>query len=412
MGTYGKASLVLIALLIVGGALACSQSSSVSRPERTPAATSASSTSTTRESGSIFGDRPPPSTSIPPYEEQSLFCTVDLADSWRSLLEQGRVSVPDGDRLVAVATAADGSQVFGSLYSQDWSGVVSVTPQGSITRIRAYADPTADQITGAAFDGRWLVWTESHSLTDWSDWDIRAWDSSTHQVVDIAAAPRVGGATVAGPFVIPVVSEGKAAWVQANQSGQGEVHLYSLPERRDRIVSAGKATVPVLFWGSNLLWGELDDPGERLGHLAMADAVSGERLALPEPLASIRHFGSVAASNEIVAWTDDLHSLSIWRPGEEKARRIFTADVGDGVDWIAIAGDLVTWSGVKTQWAADLRSQSVTRITRQYGSRHTNGKALLVSQWIEPLKSKESPPPSEIDVVDATRLPPLPGCGS
>jgi len=290
--------------------------------------------------------------------------------------------------------------------------VVSVTPQGSITRIRAFDNPATDGVVGGAFDGRWLVWSEGHSSTDWNDWDIRAWDSSSGQVIDIATAPRVGGATVQGPFVIPVVSEGKAAWVQASRSGKGEVHLYSLAERRDRVLSAGKATPPVLFWGSKLLWGELDVPEEQFGHLAMADAVTGEQLAPPEPLASLRNFGSVAASDDLVAWTTDLHSLTIWRPGEAEATQVYTTDMSDGVDWIAIAGDLVTWSGVETQWAADLRSSSVTRITQQYGDRLTNGNALLVVQPIGSLKTEEMVPLLEIEIVDATRLPPLPGCGS
>jgi len=78
-------------------------------------------------------------------------------------------------------------------------------------------------------------------------------------------------------------------------------------------------------------------------------------------------------------------------------------------------GHLVTWGGVETQWAADLRSHSVTRLTQQYGGRYTNGNALLVTQPIGVLKNDENPvlpPLLETDVVDATRLPPLPACGS
>jgi hypothetical protein len=386
-----RPALVLIALLTVGGAFGCSQSSSHPEPNQTPPIVSVSPTST------------------PPSGQESTFCIVDLPDSWRSLLAQGRISLPGGD-FAAFATAADGSEVFGGLKLEDWSGVVSVTPQGSTTRIRAFDNPATDGVIGGAFDGRWLVWSEGHSSTDWNDWDIRAWDSTSGQVIDIAAAPRVGGATVQGPFVMPVVSQGKAAWVQANQSGQGEAHLYSLAERQDRVLSEGNAGPPVVFWGSSLIWQELDIPGQ-LGHLAMADVTTGEQLPPPEPLASVRHLGSLAASNELVAWTGDLHSLSIWRPGEPEARQIFTADMGDGVDWIAIAGDLVTWGGAETQWAADLRSRSVTRLTQQYGWRYTNGNALLVTQPIAEMAQTKGYV-SEVEVVDATRLPPLPACGS
>jgi len=142
---------------------------------------------------------------------------VDLPEAWNTALAQGKIGVPDTDYLYPKAVAPDGSQIFGALYSDAWSGVVSVNRQGSITRIRAFDNPQEDQIS-AAFDGRWLVWEESHSLTDFSDWDIRAWDSSGGQVFDIAGAPRANGATVPGPFVIPAVSQGKAAWVQANHS--------------------------------------------------------------------------------------------------------------------------------------------------------------------------------------------------
>jgi hypothetical protein len=291
--------------------------------------------------------------------------------------------------------------------------VVSVTPQGSITRIRAFDNPATDGVADGAFDGRWLVWSECHSLEDCGDWDIRAWDSNSGQVIDIAAAPRVVGATVQGPLAVqgPVVSEGKAAWVQANQSGQAEVHLYSLVERRDRVLSAGKAASLPVFWGSKLLWWERDIPGQRLGHFAMADVMTGEQLALPEPLASIRSLGSLAASNELLAWTGDNRSLSVWRPGEAEASQIFTADMGDYVEFIAIAGDLVTWGGTETQWAADLRSHSVTRVTQQYGWRYTNGNTLVVTQPIAE-KAQTKGYISEVDVVDATRLPPLPACGS
>jgi hypothetical protein len=326
----------------------------------------------------------------------------------------GRISLPDTDYLYPTAVAANGSQVFGALYSDAWSGVVAVDRQGSITRIRAFANPNEDQIS-AAFDGRWLVWEESHSLTDFSDWDIRAWDSATGQVIDLAAAPRVGGATVPGPFVIPVVSQGRAAWVQANQSGQGELHLYALAERQDRVLSAERPVPPVLFWRSKVVWAERDMPDG--GHLSMADAVTGEQLAVPEPLASIRSIASLAASDDLVAWTEDHHTVSVWRVGEPKAEQIFAAGKDDGVDWVTIAGGVVEWEGLKAPMAADLRSRSVAPLTEGNGFAYTNGEALVLEKPFGPLvKNGDEHHLSlnhfEPDVVDATSLPPLPGCPS
>jgi hypothetical protein len=340
--------------------------------------------------------------------QDGTFCTVGLPESWRSALAQGKISLPDTDYLYSKAVAADGSRVFGALYSDAWSGVVAVDRQGAITRIRAFDKAQEDQIS-TAFDGRWLVWEESHSLTEFSNWDIRAWDSSSGDVFDIATAPRVNGATVPGPFVIPVMSEGNVAWVQANQSGQGEVHLYDLAGRQDRVLSAGTVVPPVLFWGSNLIW------VEKGRGLAMADASSGQPLAVPEPLASLGSIATVAASDDLVAWSEDFHSISVWRVGEPMAKQIFTAGRDDGVDWVAIAGDLVEWRGLKAPMAADLRSGSVAPLTEGDGFAYTNGQQLLVEKPLGPLRKNGdehhiSLNQFEPEVVDVTKLPPLPGC--
>jgi hypothetical protein len=395
--TSGKAGLLLAgAFLVAASALGCSGS---------PAATRSTQTAAT--------ERPSPT---PPSSarQDGTFCTVELPESWRSALAQGKISLPDTDYLYAKAVAPDGTQIFGELYSDAWSGVVAVDRQGSIKRIRAFANPRADHAS-VAFDGRWLVWTELHSITNWSDWDIRAWDSSTGEVFDIATAPRVNGATVSGPFVIPVASEGRAAWVQANPSGKGEVHLYDLARRQDRVLSAGTVVPPVLFWGAKLMWVEKDLPGGG-GHLAMADAATGEPLTVPRPLASLTSIATLAASGDLVAWSEDYHTVSVWRVGEPKAEQIFAAGPDDGVDWITIAGDLVEWRGLKAPMVADLRSGSVTPLTEGNGGAYTNGEALVLEKPLGPLVKPAEDEVAlnhfEADVVDVTKLPPLPGCPS
>jgi hypothetical protein len=151
--------------------------------------------------------------------------------------------------------------------------------------------------------------------------------------------------------------------------------------------------------------------------LAMADASSGQPLAVPEPLASLGSIATVAASDDLVAWSEDFRSISVWRVGEPKAERIFVAGAGDGVDWVAITADLVEWRGQKAPMVADLRSGSVTPLTEENGFAYTNGGALLLTRPIGPLvKSGDEQHLSlshfESDVVDATKLPPLPGCPS
>lgn len=246
---------------------------------------------------------------------------------------------------------------------------------------------------GMGFDGRWLVWSEAHSFADPGDWDIWAWDSASGQIKHVASAPRIAGETMPGPFVIPAVSKGKAAWLQARPSDDGaphgEMHLYSLAEGQDRVISPD-ALLPFAFWGQKLLWFERNPPGqgEHKGYLVMTNATTGEREVPPQPLASIWNVGNLAAREYLVVWGDP-GSVWLWRPGESESTLIYRAGLGDHVDFPRIAGDLITWRGTQAHWAADLRSGSVARITQGPGDRYMNGNALLISEPVGPIKSNK-----------------------
>jgi hypothetical protein len=235
-------------------------------------------------------------------------------------------------------------------------------------------------------------------------------------VFDIKAAPREGGETVPGPFVVPAASDGKAAWVQANESGQGEVHLYDLEERRDHVLATGTVVPPVMFWDSRLLWAERDSP-QGGGHLEMADAETGERLTVPEPLASIRSIATLDANQDIVAWSENFRTVSAWRPGEEEESDIFLAPVGEQVDWISVAGSLVQWASLKGPLVADLRSGSIVPLTDGDGVAFTGTETLVLVRPTGPLEKRGdenhlSLNHFDVSVVDTVDLPPLPECPS
>src|SRR5581483_6405295 len=90
----------------------------------------------------------------------------------RAVCEPGRSPQKDeltglaSDSTIVQAVSADGKLVFVSVYSHDWSGVVEISRTDShVVRIRAFADPANDQVLGAQFDGRWLVWSETHTMS-------------------------------------------------------------------------------------------------------------------------------------------------------------------------------------------------------------------------------------------------------
>jgi hypothetical protein len=321
------------------------------------------------------------------------------------MIKQSTPILPQGARVIPFATGVNPSVFFAELYSITWSGVVAVgVPSGAVTHIKAFKDPTNEQTYSGAFDGRWLVWIDQLSPQDADNWQIWAWDSSAGKSFEVAAAAVANGSAVSGPVVQPVVWAGKAAWVQAGQGGLGEVHLYSLQTRHDEVVGSG-ATYPVLFWGSDLVWQHLDVPGQS-GHLQMVDASSGQPVAIPMPLAAVRHLAFLAVSDHLVAWTD---GTSIWayRQGQTTASLVYELS-GDTAGFLGIAGDLITWDGSSRPFALDVRSASITTLTPAYGGRFASGKSLLI-YWPDS-QSKSTSAPFRVSDVDASQLPQLPSC--
>jgi hypothetical protein len=356
-------------------------------------------------SGGSPGSELSPSTT-PPARLAKATCTVATPSTWTAQIERSTVVLPPGSRVVPFATGPDPSVFFAELYSAAWSGVISVAAgSGAITHIAPFRDPSNQQAYAGGFDGRWLVWVELLSLEDSNDWQMWAWDSSANQSFELAAAPTINGSHVPGPFVQPVVSGGKAAWAEPNQAGIGEVHLYSLADRRDEVVGSN-ATYPVLFWGSDLVWQQVDPSGQSW-QLQMLDVATHQPIPVPAPLRTASRAASLAVSDGLVAWTD---GTSIWayRVGQSTATLVYQV-AGDTAGLLAIAGDLVTWDGSSRPFALDVRTAAVTTITPVYGGRFASGRSLLI-YWPSG-QTKAASGALSISDVDAATLPPLPSCG-
>ena len=307
--------------------------------------------------------------------------------------------------MIPFAAGIDTSTFFAEFYSSAWSGVVSITvPSGHITKIAGFKDGAIDQAYTGGFDGRWLVWAELISQTDWNDWQIWAWDSATNQTFQIGSPTLVGGLPVAGPFLQLALVEGRAAWVQANASGAGDVHLYSLADRHDEVVGSG-ATNPIAFWGHDLLWQHIDVTGQS-GHIVMINVDTGQSVNVPGPLASVHHLAFLAASNDLVTWTD---GQSIWAFRSENTMASLVYNQPNySAGYLAIAGDLITWTGSAGPLALDLRSSSVVSLTGGNGDRFTQNDALVIYWPVSETRSVSTA--FYVSVVDASKLAALPPC--
>ena len=80
-------------------------------------------------------------------------CTLEWI--WSKELGCARISIPDTVRLGVLAVAADGARIFGGFYSAEWSGIVSVDPQGMITQDVALAHFIYERAREKGL-GRWL----------------------------------------------------------------------------------------------------------------------------------------------------------------------------------------------------------------------------------------------------------------
>ena len=316
------------------------------------------------------------------------------------------MALPTGSRVIPFAAGTDTSTFFAEFYSSAWSGVVSISaPSGHITKIADFKDGAVDQAYTGGFDGRWLVWAELLSQTDWNDWQIWAWDSATSDLFEIGSPAVVGGAPVSGPFLQVAFANGRAAWVQANASGAGEVHLYSLRDRHDQVVGSG-ATNPVAFWGRDLLWQHIDVTGQS-GHINMMDVDTGLSANVPGPLASVHHLAFLAASNDLVTWTD---GQSIWafRSEDPMASLVYNQS-NYSAGYLAIAGELITWTGSAGPLALDLRTSSVVSLTGGNGDRFTQNDAMVIYWPVSQTRSASTA--FNVSVVDASKLSALPSCG-
>lgn len=337
------------------------------------------------------------------------FCTVAEPASWSRVVIEHRLRLAKSESLDSIAMSPDGQQLFASDNTPDWSGVVALSVRSQHRRrILPFAHPDRDQLLGAAFDGRWLIFTVTHTLTSFDDWTLYAWDSRSGHTRQLARNSFRGGNALSGPILLPAADNGHGAWTQGRPDGSAEVHLYSFATGINKIVAVTHAGPP-LFLGHLLLWPASPAPGA----LSVFHARTVPGLAvtpLPRVLAELRGPEAIVAAGATVAWVDtSVRKLYAWRLGEPQPRLIASQeDGGDVIQNPAIAGQLITWNSSTQTFASDLRTASTTPITPYWGSANAQGGGFYVTYPAS--KEKTMFPTLNVSVVAPALLPPLPRC--
>ncbi len=329
------------------------------------------------------------------------FCLVVLPAAWSAALTAGRIAHAADESLVINAVAEDGSSAFADSYRAGVRELVWLRGDRRTTVMRM-GDPD-QQVFGAAFDGRWLVysiWDRPELRTSWT---MYAWDSSAGR------APRVlGRATVPGAFPYPIVYNGRAFWTLPVGEQAAEVHTTDLATGSDRVIGSGWAGYPFRF-GSLAVWPEMATQSMAI-EVRAASIRTGDPAALPTELSDplTRPLFQNGDADTYVWSTDDLATLRAWRSGAASPLTIIArAPTGQYLQWPRVGGPLVTWDNGLAQYVADLRSGSYAQITPEGGVTLLSRDALVVTYAPS---GKSSHGILDSTLIRPSLLPPLASC--
>jgi hypothetical protein len=336
------------------------------------------------------------------------WCKAELDAAWKKVLSGGLVELSRRVSVVPLALANDEHSFFAEIYTKAYSGIVRIDAASSrVAEIKRFDDPVNDQASGS-FDGRWLVWTEYHSLEDSDDFTVWSWDSRTGRLKQIGIAQRSRKrGFLPSAWQAAVVLDGYATWEQGSgPNNLGDIHVVDLRAGRDRVVRRGHVGGSFLVNGPLVVWPESIRPGA-LTIMRTAEAKTGRIVATPPALRSVRGgLVPVTDGRAIAYMTDEWRSLR-WSPSLGVApSRVFTAPKGDFIEnWVHLAGRYVSFTVWNKAYLADAPSGRYIQINPG-GDTHLGVKSLVLGK---PPKNKANRI-ADIVFLPLKSLPPIPPC--
>ncbi|MGW7430668.1 hypothetical protein ACWGIN_14080 [Streptomyces sp. NPDC054861] len=393
MGTSGRGRTAPLALLLAGVLVTgCSPAGPAPAPVpdrgRTPSALPRPTA-------------PPPGRPTARAAVPAAACEVGLPAAWRAAFGAGELRAPAAERAVLSDAGPGWTAVQLTGAGQRRAALVR---HGAAPRtLLAFADPVEHQLLAADFDGvRWAAFAVLEGRTLDSPWSLYVWDAGTGKARRVARADRPG------PLPRPVLHGGTVHWAQGVGGGKATVYAAAAAGGAPRPLRTGVPDTPFAA-GELLVWREAAGSGTRLAAVSLKD---GRPAALPAPLAALRDIRSVVSDGRTWAWVagESEPRLMVWRTGDPEPVAVVSGSPAvDGMDQLRIGGRLVTWRTPETSYALDLAAGAYARITPAYGYAQAGGGSLAVAYTVGDAKARGSR--SVIQVVDAGRLPPLPGCG-
>jgi hypothetical protein len=312
--------------------------------------------------------------------------------------------------LVPFALAHDRRSFFAAVYSPRFSGVAEIDAgTNRLRHIKAFPDPAEDQADGA-FDGRWLVWAEYHSLSDLDDFTVWAWDSRSARVTRIGAATRAAaGEFWPSPLRAPEALDGIATWVQGiGPDGNAAIHVYNLRTGHGAIIHRGHAQGSFLFGRRLVGWPESPGPG-RLTRMQVASALTGRRVEVPRALRTLHGVSGLATDGHRIAYPSAQYRSIWWSASlRRQPRRILTARSYDHVDdSVQVAGRYIGFGIWPRLFVADAKTRRYVQVAHRGGWLQVGDAALLVAFGS---RKKVIHPRVRVALVPLAKLPAIPAC--
>jgi hypothetical protein len=335
-------------------------------------------------------------------------CFAATPQDWGVALRRARsVTSPPGIRLDVGAVA--GQVAYGQYISASATGIGSLDLRsGRLTRISTYGR-TVSGMGAMAADGRWLVWEELDSMSNPSDWSVRAYNTVTKEHRVLATSRLSGGGYARGQQPLPVIWRGRVAWAQPTLDSAGrpavQLRIVDLASGEVRVLDRGSISSPVVA-GPYLIWGKVT--GKVAGHdeyeFRSVDARTLRPVALPRPLAHPASIGYLAGSEGYFAWSSlDETAVTIWRIGSGQTRTLTSHDGRHFFQFMQIAGHFMIWFSTATFSVLDLVTDrafdiggTVTASPRsivvsQLASRHLIGKTTLGTSRVSTIATATAP---------------------
>lgn len=292
-------------------------------------------------------------------------CLGPIPAEWSARLAQATVVLPEVD-WYPEALDLHGN-AFGAYIKGQENGIGEVNlSTGSLSVIEVL--PSTSGTQWMSYSQPWLVWVQGDDPYNFGTWSIHAWNSSTHEKLDLGTSQLADGTYLQAQLTFPVVGHGYVAWSTPTTETSADLRVYQFGTHREITLDSGRLSSPVIA-GTNLVWAKFaTDPSQ--ASFRMVDAQSFRPVAVPTALSEPQPIVFLAGSQDYLAWTSWIYGTSNGLPTVTSTLTVDRLSDGSvskyllpandssqhGFQFPILAGHFMVWNSGSTNTVLDLQT--------------------------------------------------------